>query len=131
MPGVYIYIHRERERDRPTFIYIYIDIYIHTHHNNNNNNNDDNNNNDNAIDNNDNNSNTNNSSNTNNTNNMCVIFCPDGYSGPRLGSGGIRRKGVIRLETLIELEYLNSGFSNSNLTIRVVRAYPRITETRL
>ena len=31
--------------------------------------------------------------------------------------------GMIRLETLIELKFLNSSFSNSTFSIRVVRAY--------
>ena len=32
------------------------------------------------------------------------------------------RKGMIRLETLIELKFLNSSFSNSNFSIRGFRA---------
>ena len=34
--------------------------------------------------------------------------------------------GMIRLETLIELKSLNSSFSSSNCSIRVVRAYPLV-----
>ena len=34
--------------------------------------------------------------------------------------------GMMRLETLIELRFLNSSFSRSNFSIRVVRAYPLI-----
>ena len=37
---------------------------------------------------------------------------------------------MIRLETLVELKFLDSSFSGSNFSIRVVRAYPFI-EIRL
>ena len=33
---------------------------------------------------------------------------------------------MIRLETLAELEFINSSFSSSNLSIRAFRAYPLI-----
>ena len=40
----------------------------------------------------------------------------------RCSEGG----GVKRLETLIDLKFLNSSFSNSNFSIRAFRAYPLI-----
>ena len=41
---------------------------------------------------------------------------------PALRSEG----GMIRLETLISLRFLNSNFSSSSLSIRAFRAYPLI-----
>ena len=35
-----------------------------------------------------------------------------------------RGDGMIRLETLVELEFLNSSFSSSDFSIRAFRAYP-------
>ena len=39
---------------------------------------------------------------------------------------GASEGGMIRLETLIELKFLNSSFSNSTLSVRAFRAYPLI-----
>ena len=36
---------------------------------------------------------------------------------------------MVRLESLIELKFLNSSFSSSNVSIRAFRAYP-LTEIR-
>ena len=49
-----------------------------------------------------------------------------GYSG----YGGRRPEdsegGMMRLETLVELKFLNSSFSSSNFSIRAFRAYPLV-----
>ena len=37
--------------------------------------------------------------------------------------------GMIRLQTLVELKFLNSSFSSSNFSIRAIRAY-HLIETR-
>ena len=41
----------------------------------------------------------------------------------------LRKGGMTRLETLIELKFLHSSFSSSNLSIRAFRAYP-LAESR-
>ena len=47
---------------------------------------------------------------------------------PDLGEakGGVTEGGMIRMETLIELKFINSSFSSSNFSVRAVRAYPLI-----
>ena len=51
---------------------------------------------------------------------LCLSQC---WSSPH---PQVSEGGMIRLETLIERKFLNSSFSNSNFSIRVVRAYPLI-----
>ena len=53
-------------------------------------------------------------------------------SYPRWGKSKIPilEGGMIRLETIVELKFLNSSFSSSNCSIHVVRGYP-LLEIRL
>ena len=55
-----------------------------------------------------------------------VVKAGASASPSRLRSRPSSEGGMIRLETLIELRFLNSNFSSSKFSIRAFRAYPLI-----